>query len=257
MCNWRVEVVSALFIFLIFYDIFMYLTKAKGKINMKILLVEDEIDLNNIVTKYLKKNGYSVDSVFDGEEALDYLEYGEYDLVILDVMMPKLNGFEVIKELRNKGNHTSVLMLTARDSADDKVKGLDLGADDYLVKPFDFNELSARIRAVVRRKYGNSSNKLIIGDLVIDSSEKSVTRAGKEIELTGKEYEVLEYLVQSKNRILSRDQIKEHVWDYDYEGDSNIIDVLIKNIRKKIDVENGKQIIYTKRGLGYVVKEED
>ena len=130
MCNWRVEVVSTLFIFLIFYDIFMYLTKAKGKIKMKILLVEDEIDLNNIVTKYLKKNGYSVDSVFDGEEALDYLEYGEYDLVILDVMMPKLNGFEVIKELRNKGNHTSVLMLTARDSADDKVKGLDLGADD-------------------------------------------------------------------------------------------------------------------------------
>ena len=172
-------------------------------------------------------------------------------------MMPKLNGFEVIKELRNKGNHTSVLMLTARDSADDKVKGLDLGADDYLVKPFDFNELSARIRAVVRRKYGNSSNKLIIGDLILDTSEKSVTRAGKKIDLTGKEYEVLEYLVQSKNRILSRDQIKEHVWDYDYEGDSNIIDVLIKNIRKKIDVENGKQIIYTKRGLGYVVKEED
>ena len=184
---------------------------------MKILLVEDEIDLNNIVTKYLKKNGYSVDSVFDGEEALDYLEYGEYDLVILDVMMPKLNGFEVVKELRNKGNHTSVLMLTARDSADDKVKGLDLGADDYLVKPFDFNELSARIRAVVRRKYGNSSNKLIIGDLILDTSEKSVTRAGKKIDLTGKEYEVLKYLVQSKNRILSRDQIKEHVWDYDYE----------------------------------------
>ena len=185
------------------------------------------------------------------------MEYGEYDLVILDVMMPKLNGFEVVKELRNKGNHTSVLMLTARDSADDKVKGLDLGADDYLVKPFDFNELSARIRAVVRRKYGNSSNKLIIGDLILDTSEKSVTRAGKKIDLTGKEYEVLEYLVQSKNRILSRDQIKEHVWDYDYEGDSNIIDVLIKNIRKKIDVENGKQIIYTKRGLGYIVKEED
>ena len=167
---------------------------------MKILLVEDEIDLNNIVTKYLKKNGYSVDSVFDGEEALDYLEYGEYDLVILDVMMPKLNGFEVLKKIRSRNI-----------SADDKVKGLDLGADDYLVKPFDFNELSARIRAVVRRKYGNSSNKLIIGDLILDTSEKSVTRAEKKIDLTGKEYEVLEYLVQSKNRVLSRDQIKEHV----------------------------------------------
>jgi len=223
---------------------------------MKILLAEDEVDLNNVVTRYLKKNGYSVDSVLDGEEALDYLEYGEYDLVILDIMMPKVDGFEVIKKLRNKGNHTSVLMLTARDSADDKVKGLDLGADDYIVKPFDFNELMARIRAVVRRKYGNSSNRLVIEDLILDTSEKSVTRAGKQIELTGKEYEVLEYLMQSKNRILSRDQIKEHVWDFDYEGDSNIIDVLIKNIRKKIDIETGKQIIYTKRGLGYVIKED-
>jgi len=223
---------------------------------MKILLAEDEVDLNNVVTRYLKKNGYSVDSVLDGEEALDYLEYSEYDLVILDIMMPKVDGFEVIKKLRDKGNHTSVLMLTARDSADDKVKGLDLGADDYIVKPFDFNELLARIRAVVRRKYGNSSNKLVIGDLILDTSEKSVTRAGKQIELTGKEYEVLEYLMQSKNRILSREQIKEHVWDFDYEGDSNIIDVLIKNIRKKIDIEDGKQIIYTKRGLGYVIKED-
>lgn len=224
---------------------------------MKILLAEDETDLNNVVTRYLKKNGYSVDSVLDGEEALDYLEYGEYDLVILDIMMPKVNGFEVIKKLRDKGNHTSVLMLTARDSADDKVKGLDLGADDYIVKPFDFNELMARIRAAVRRKYGNSSNKLVIGNLILNTSEKSVTRDGKRIELTGKEYEVLEYLMQSKNRILSREQIKEHVWDFDYEGDSNIIDVLIKNIRKKIDVEDGKQIIYTKRGLGYVIKEEN
>ena len=223
---------------------------------MKILLAEDEVDLNNVVTRYLKKNGYSVDSVLDGEEALNYLEYSEYDLVILDIMMPKVDGFEVIKKLRDKGNHTSVLMLTARDSADDKVKGLDLGADDYIVKPFDFNELMARIRAVVRRKYGNSSNKLVIGDLILDTSEKSVTRAGRQIELTGKEYEVLEYLMQSKNRILSRDQIKEHVWDFDYEGDSNIIDVLIKNIRKKIDIEDGKQIIYTKRGLGYVIKED-
>ena len=150
---------------------------------MKILLAEDEVDLNNVVTRYLKKNGYSVDSVLDGEEALDYLEYSEYDLVILDIMMPKVDGFEVIKKLRDKGNHTSVLMLTARDSADDKVKGLDLGADDYIVKPFDFNELMARIRAVVRRKYGNSSNKLVIGDLILDTSEKSVTRAGKQKEI--------------------------------------------------------------------------
>ena len=224
---------------------------------MKILLAEDEIDLNNIVTKYLKKNGYSVESVFNGEEALDYLEYDEYDLIILDIMMPKINGFEVIKKLRGKGNHAPILLLTARNSSEDKVKGLDLGADDYIVKPFDFNELTARIRTIVRRRYGNSSNELSIGDLVLDTSKKMVTRAGKAIELTGKEYSILEYLMQSKNRILSREQIKTHVWDYDYEGDSNIIDVLIKNIRKKIHVEDGKQIIYTKRGIGYVVKDED
>ena len=224
---------------------------------MKILLAEDEIDLNNIVTKYLKKNGYSVESVFNGEEALDYLEYDEYDLIILDIMMPKINGFEVIKKLRSKGNHTPILLLTARNSSEDKVKGLDLGADDYIVKPFDFNELTARIRTIVRRRYGNSSNELSIGDLVLDTSKKTVTRAGKTIELTGKEYSILEYLMQSKNRILSREQIKTHVWDYDYEGDSNIIDVLIKNIRKKIHIEDGKQIIYTKRGIGYVVKDED
>ena len=224
---------------------------------MKILLAEDEIDLNNIVTKYLKKNGYSVESVFNGEEALDYLEYDEYDLIILDIMMPKINGFEVIKKLRSKGNHTPILLLTARNSSEDKVKGLDLGADDYIVKPFDFNELTARIRTLVRRRYGNSSNELSIGDLVLDTSKKTVTRAGKTIELTGKEYSILEYLMQSKNRILSREQIKTHVWDYDYEGDSNIIDVLIKNIRKKIHIEDGKQIIYTKRGIGYVVKDED
>ena len=132
-----------------------------------------------------------------------------------------------------------------------------MGADDYIVKPFDFNELMARIRAVVRRKYGNSSNKLVTGDLVLDISEKSVTRDGKQIELTGKEYEVLEYLMQNKNRVLSREQIKQHVWSYDYEGDSNIIDVLIKNIRKKINIADGKQIIFTKRGLGYVIKDEN
>ncbi|RRD39896.1 DNA-binding response regulator [Leptotrichia sp. OH3620_COT-345] len=224
---------------------------------MKILLVEDEKDLNNIITKYLKKNNYSVDSVFDGEEALEFLTYSEYDLIVLDIMLPKMSGFEVVKKLRNINNGTPVLMLTARDSGEDKVKGLDSGADDYLVKPFDFNELLARIRAVVRRKYGNISNIITIGDIELDISKKKILKAGKEVELTGKEYEVFEYLIQSKNRILSREQIKEHVWDYGYEGESNIIDVLIKNIRKKIDTENGKSVIQTKRGLGYVIKEDE
>ena len=149
---------------------------------MKILVVEDEKDLNNIITKHLKKNNFSVDSVFDGEEALEFLEYGEYDVIILDVMMPKMNGYEVVKNLRANKNETAVLMLTARDGIDEKIKGLDLGADDYLVKPFDFRELIARIRALVRRKYGNISNELQIDDLIVDISKKSVTRAGKNME---------------------------------------------------------------------------
>lgn len=224
---------------------------------MKILVVEDERDLNNIITKHLKKNNFGVDSVFDGEEALDFLEYSFYDLIILDIMMPKLNGYETLKKIRENKNKTLVLILTAKDSIEDKVKGLDLGADDYLVKPFDFNELLARIRALIRRKNGNSSNELIIDDLILDTSKKSVTRAGKNIELTAKEYEVLEYLIHNKGHILSREQIRENIWDFAYEGESNIIDVLIKNIRKKIDLEGSKQIIFTKRGLGYVAKDEN
>ena len=224
---------------------------------MRILVVEDEKDLNNIITKHLKKNNFSVDSVFNGEEALEYLDYGTYDLIILDIMLPKVNGYEVIKKLRENKNETAVLMLTARDSIEDKIKGLDLGADDYSIKPFDFGELLARIRALVRRKYGNTSNTMEIDDLCIDIAKKTVVRGGKNIELTGKEYEVLEYLIQNKGHVLSRDKIRDSVWDYGYEGESNIIDVLIKNIRKKIDIGNSKQLIHTKRGLGYVLKEDE
>ena len=224
---------------------------------MRILVVEDEKDLNNIITKHLKKNNFSVDSVFNGEEALEYLEYGTYDLIVLDIMLPKVNGYEVVKKLRENKNETAVLMLTARDSIEDKIKGLDLGADDYLIKPFDFGELLARIRALVRRKYGNTSNTMEIDDLCIDIAKKTVVRGGKNIELTGKEYEVLEYLIQNKGHVLSRDKIRDSVWDYGYEGEANIIDVLIKNIRKKIDIGNSKQLIHTKRGLGYVLKEDE
>ena len=172
-------------------------------------------------------------------------------------MLPKVNGYEVIKKLRENKNEIAVLMLTARDSVEDKIKGLDLGADDYLIKPFDFGELLARIRALVRRKYGNTSNTMEIDDLCIDIAKKTVVRGGKNIELTGKEYEVLEYLIQNKGHVLSRDKIRDSVWDYGYEGESNIIDVLIKNIRKKIDIGNSKQLIHTKRGLGYVLKEDE
>ena len=223
---------------------------------MRVLVVEDERDLNNIITKYLKKNNFNVDNVFDGEEALDYLNSTEYDLVILDVMMPKINGYEVLKTMRKENNNTPVLMLTAKDGIDDKVKGLDLGADDYLIKPFDFDELSARIRAITRRKFGNTTNILQIDDLMIDINKKIVTRAGINIELTAKEYEVLVYLIQNKGHILSRDKIRDGVWNFDYEGESNIIDVIIKNIRKKIAIGDSKDLIFTKRGLGYVIRED-
>ena len=223
---------------------------------MKILVVEDEKDLNRVITKHLKKNNYSVDSCFDGEQALDYVLYGEYDLIITDIMMPKVDGYQFIKQLRNKKNTTPVIMLTAKDSLDDKILGLDSGADDYIVKPFEFDELLARIRVLMRRNYGFATNIIQVDDVVLDISKKQVTRSGESIVLTGKEYEVLEYLFKNKQGIISREQILNHVWDYDYEGASNIIDVIIKNIRKKLDVGSKKPIIHTKRGLGYFVKED-
>lgn len=223
---------------------------------MKILVVEDEKDLNRVITKHLKKNNYSVDSCFDGEQALDYVLYGEYDLIITDIMMPKVDGYQFIKQLRNKKNTTPVIMLTAKDSLDDKVLGLDSGADDYIVKPFEFDELLARIRVLMRRNYGFTTNIIEVDDVILDISKKLVTRSDESIDLTGKEYEVLEYLFKNKTRITSREQILNHVWDYDYEGSSNIIDVIIKNIRKKLDVGSKKPIIHTKRGLGYFVKED-
>lgn len=223
---------------------------------MRILVVEDEPDLNNIITKYLKKNGYGVDSVFDGEEALDYLRSCSYDLVVLDIMLPKLDGYQVAEKLREDKNNTLILMLTARDDIDDKIKGLETG-DDYLTKPFDFKELLARVRALIRRKYGNISNEIVIGDVILNTTEKSVRCNGQEINLTGKEYEVLEYLMQNKGRILSREKIRDHVWNFEYDGESNVIDVIIKNIRKKLNVEGNKSIIQTKRGLGYVIKDEE
>ena len=210
--------------------------------------------MNRVITKHLKKNNYSVDSCFDGEEALDYISYGEYDLIITDIMMPKIDGYGFIKQLRNDKNSTPVIMLTAKDSLDDKILGLDSGADDYIVKPFEFDELLARIRVLMRRNYGFATNIIQVDDVVLDISKKLVTRSGESIVLTGKEYEVLEYLFKNKMGIISREQILNHVWDYDYEGASNIIDVIIKNIRKKLDVGSKKPIIHTKRGLGYFVK---
>ena len=221
---------------------------------MKILVVEDERDLNRIITKHLKKNNYSVDSCFDGQEALDFISYSEYDLIITDIMMPNVDGYEFIDKLRTNKNNTPVIMLTAKDTLEDKIVGLDSGADDYIVKPFEFDELLARIRVLMRRNYGLATNIIQIEEVTLDLAKKQVTKSGEIIDLTGKEYEVLEYLMKNKGSILSRDQILNHVWDYEYEGASNIVDVIIKNIRKKLDRGEGNTIIYTKRGLGYFVK---
>ena len=221
---------------------------------MKILVVEDERDLNRIITKHLKKNNYSVDSCFDGQEALDFISYSEYDLIITDIMMPNVNGYEFIDKLRANKNNTPVIMLTAKDALEDKIVGLDSGADDYIVKPFEFDELLARIRVLMRRNYGLATNIIQIEEVTLDLAKKQVAKSGEIIDLTGKEYEVLEYLMKNKGSILSRDQILNHVWDYEYEGASNIVDVIIKNIRKKLDRGEGNTIIYTKRGLGYFVK---
>jgi response regulator arlR len=221
---------------------------------MKILVVEDERDLNRIITKHLKKNNYSVDSCFNGQEALDFISYSEYDLIITDIMMPNVNGYEFIDKLRTNKNNTPVIMLTAKDTLEDKIVGLDSGADDYIVKPFEFEELLARIRVLMRRNYGLATNIIQIEEVTLDLAKKQVAKSGEIIDLTGKEYEVLEYLMKNKGSILSRDQILNHVWDYEYEGASNIVDVIIKNIRKKLDRGEGNTIIYTKRGLGYFVK---
>ncbi|WP_454948697.1 response regulator transcription factor [Gemella sanguinis] len=221
---------------------------------MKILVVEDERDLNRIITKHLKKNNYSVDSCFDGQEALDFISYSEYDLIITDIMMPNVDGYEFIDKLRANKNNTPVIMLTAKDTLEDKIVGLDSGADDYIVKPFEFDELLARIRVLMRRNYGLATNIIQIEEVTLDLAKKQVTKSGEIIDLTGKEYEVLEYLMKNRGSILSRDQILNHVWDYEYEGASNIVDVIIKNIRKKLDRGEGNTIIYTKRGLGYFVK---
>jgi len=219
---------------------------------MKILVVEDEIDLNNVIVKHLKKNGYSVDSAFNGDEAMDFTAVARYDLIVLDIMMPVMDGLTFLQKSRTKKLATPVLMLTAKDEIDDIVKGLDTGADDYLVKPFDFKELLARVRTLIRRNSGSAANEIYADELKINLSKKSVELGGQSIELTGKEYEILEFLMLNKGRILTRDQIKEHVWDFDYTGSSNVIDVLIKNIRKKL---GECDVIQTKRGLGYVIKD--
>lgn len=221
---------------------------------MRLLVVEDEKKLNDLITKKLEKEYYGVDSCFDGEEAVRYVEGTEYDAIILDIMLPKLDGFEVIKRIRAKKNKVPILLLTARDNIDDKVKGLDYGADDYLVKPFIFEELMARIRVLLRRNSGNADNIITIANLKVDLDAKTVFRDDVLIKLSGREYSILEYLIRNKGKILPRERIEDHIWNYEYEGGTNVIDVYIRYLRKKIDDGYTPKLIHTVRGLGYVLR---
>lgn len=221
---------------------------------MRLLVVEDEKDLNSIIVKNLEAEGYIVDSCYDGEDAVIYMTTIDYDAVILDVMIPKMSGFEVLKKVREMKIETPVLFLTARDHVDDIVFGLNIGADDYVVKPFSFDELMARLRVIVRRKPEVRENIYTCGDLILNVNTRQVTRQGREISLSPKEYAILECLIRNKNIVLTRAQIESNIWDMDYSGESNVIDVYIRYLRKKIDDDFDEKLIQTVRGVGYMLK---
>lgn len=218
---------------------------------MRILLVEDEHRLSNVVKKGLVEEGFAVDQAFDGEEGLYLAESESYDLIILDLMLPKIDGIEVCLQLRKKKIRTPILMLTAKTKTEDKVVGLDSGADDYLTKPFAFAELKARIQALLRRSHNQVEPVFKIADLEVDPIKHLVRRAGKTIILTPKEFAILEYLVRHKGQVVTRTQITEHVWDYNFDALSNVVDVFMATLRRKINTRFKNKLIYTIHGVGY------
>ena len=222
---------------------------------MRILIVEDEHKIAAFLQRGLVEEGYAVDVAYDGDDALDWLLVVPFDLIILDVLLPKRSGVEVARSLRQRGFHTPVLMLTARDAVEDRVRGLDSGADDYLTKPFAFSELLARIRALLRREPSTRASLLQVADLTLDPATHRVARAGVPITLANKEYQILEYLLRNPDRVLTRTMIVEHVWGYDYENESNVIDVHIRSLRRKLDDEQSVKLIHTIRGVGYRLAE--
>ena len=222
---------------------------------MKILILEDDESLKAVLKKRLKANGFTVESASNGEEGLDYLLTGEFDLIISDIMMPKMNGLEFLSAIRTKNIDIPVILLTALDGSGDIVKGLDMGADDYIVKPFEFSELLARIRLVTRRSMGLRDNILSVGDLKLDLKSRTVTRGAKEISLSAKEFDLLSLLIKNKNIVLTREKICDYLYGTDEFIESNAIDVYIRYLRKKIDDDFDKKLILTVRGVGYTVKE--
>ena len=223
---------------------------------MRTLVVEDEKHLNRMISEAILDEGYSVDSCFNGLEELELCECANYDVIVLDVMMPKIDGFELVKILRERGCKVPVVYLTSRDGVADKVKGLESSGDYYMVKPFDFRELIAVIHVMTRKTSGNRSNVYEIADLRVDTAAKRVNRGGREIELTAKEYALLEYMIRNKGMVLSREQIENNLWNYKYEGGSNVVNVYIGYLRKKIDEGFDKKLIRTVWGIGWVLKED-
>jgi heavy metal response regulator len=223
---------------------------------MRILVVEDEKKVASFIKKGLEEEHYAVDIAYDGEEGLVLTQINEYDLILLDIMLPKLDGMEVLRRIRGNGSSVPVLILTAKDSVEDIVTGLDTGSDDYLTKPFSFAELVARVRALLRRKAKEKTDILTVSDLSLSTSTRRVKRGEREIELTPKEYSLLEYLMRNPNRILTRTLITEHVWDYHFDPETNVIDVYVNYLRKKIDHGFEKKLIHTIRGSGYMMKDE-
>ena len=222
---------------------------------MRILLVEDDSRIAAFVAKGLRENSYAVDIASDGEEATYMAAINSYDLFILDINLPLKDGFEVCRELRENGNLKPILMLTARDAVDDRISGLDTGADDYLIKPFEFRELLARLRALLRRHGEVRMPKIIIDNLEIDTISQKVSRGGTQIDLTAKEYSLIEFLARNKGKVLGREEISEHVWDDSFDPLSNLIEVYIKRLRTKLDEGYGLQLIHTRRGSGYILND--
>ncbi len=212
---------------------------------MRILFAEDEKDLNDVVSEKLRREGFSVDSCYDGKEAVEFLDIASYDAAVLDVMMPGVDGYAVLKYIKDKKLGIPVMFLTAKDAVSERVKGLNSGADDYLIKPFSLEELTARIRVMIRASHGVRESVLRIGSLSLDSASRQVLRSGREIKLSAKEFQLLEYLMHNAGVVLSRERIEDHIWNLDYEGGTNVVEVYISYLRKKIDTAGEKKLIHT------------
>src|ERR1700691_3518050 len=220
---------------------------------MRLLLGEDDARIARFIAKGLREQTYAVDVVGTGEEALYQAAINTYDIIILDVMIPEPNGFAVLKELRDARQRMPVLMLTARDAVEDRIEGLDRGADDYLTKPFEFRELLARLRALLRRPSGLQPAQIVVADLVVNTAAQTVSRAGKQISMTAKEYALVEYLARNAGRVVGRAEIAEHVWDEEFDPFSNLIEVYVNRVRRKINTKEFKPLLHTRRGAGYVL----